>query len=283
MTKAPKPLRALGAICGLVLIFELATAFGWSNANAQSESVEGQHWTNTGITLQASAGVKPKNIKLGPALNFRQSTVGQNLLHGVQFVVSPGRAAQRERMNLYSLEDLGKIWPDVRAVLEETDVKATLVTPSSPNQYVGVPVKWNSAFATTMSGAFWGSELDPSSDVATAVASALIADGIVSGQGLSLNEGSSNLKVAITGSEPSDAWLGLNQSLKNFGVTVPKKGDQTRTAYVGFDVDLEKTFSKYRQLHPDFATQAPTAVTQIISTRELDGSRLSGWHKWVTE
>jgi hypothetical protein len=179
--------RSVTTAIGLALIFAVVVAVNLTPAAAQSSDVGGQHWTNTGFTMQSGTDGESKNIKLGPALNFRQSTVGQSLLHGVQFIVSPGRAAQRERMNLYSLEELGRIWPEVRTVLKDAEVKATLVTPSGQNKYVGVPVKWNAAFATTMGGAFWGADVDPNSDVPMAVASALIADGIVSGQGLSIN------------------------------------------------------------------------------------------------
>jgi hypothetical protein len=89
--------------------------------------------------------------------------------------------------------------------------------------------------------------------------------------------------VELNGTDPSDAWRDLNQSLKNFEFVIPKRGDQNRTAYVGFDINLEQTFDNYRSQHPEFITKAPAAVTQVISTRELDGSRLSGWHEWVTE
>lgn len=252
-------------------------------ASAQTDDPAGLHWHNSGFTIQSNASSEQKSIKLGRALSFNQSNIGQNLLHGMQFIVAPGQAAQRERMNLYSLDELGKIWPDVRKVLKDSEVKATLVTPSEPNKFVGVPVKWNSAFATTMGGAFLGAEIEPTADLPTAVASTLIADGIISGQPLSINAARTSTKVSITGSEPSEALRSLSKSMKAAAIEVPSKSTGNRTAYVGFNVQLDKAFDEYRKINPGFVAQAPRSMTQIISTRELDGSRLNGWHEWVTE
>ena len=266
------------AVIGLGLLVTAAVG-----ARAQSQEVGGQHWNNSGFTLKAEIDSANKTIKLGRPLTFKKSNIGQNLLHGMQFIVSPGQAAQRERMNLYSLQELGKIWPQVREVLNGTDVKATLVTPAAPNKYIGVPVKWNKAFATTMSGAFWGKQEQPASDFPTAVASALIADGIVSGQDLGINESRVATEVTIIGSEPREAFQGLHRSMLKAAIALPQKQGTSNTAYMGFNIELDKAFASYQAKNPEFTASAPPPVTRIISTREMDGSRLAGWHEWVTE
>lgn len=290
-------------------IFAAIFWVGLSSGSAISQQADQQspakvEWANILIALENPDKKERQHVKVGPTLKFTVATAMTDVLLGAEFVFRPFSAAQRERLYLYDISKLSTIWPDLgKSLKEQGDVNVALFASNSQDEILGTPVKWNEAFKETMGSAFrisepledgadttyygayanslmlggmqvayfnYYAEEDKSSRNCNGITTELLDDVDCEGyKVVSYNDAEIDFLIkqefprevlSVSGYIPRSQ---LDVNLIGFSrpiTEILKLGK--RKLYKGIDVSEEKT---------------------VVSSRNLDGTRLRGWQNWVVE